>query len=468
MSRSDGRTAALGGQAMLLVFTAAMGASGCDLVLGYGDRDPALGSGASGSGASGAGMGDGGMGGAAGAGSTGGGGTQSGTAAGANGGGGAGGSQTGAGGVLPTCGDGRLDAGEQCDDAGESADCNADCTVADCGDGKLNVTAAEQCDDGNAIDNDHCSNACTLAPTVTISSSSVFDTTAGLLNGMPVPNWNDAEKRWYSSGFTVNAGVTLTVIGDSPLTIDVAGVALIHGTIDLSGGNGGMATSQVEACDTAGVGGAAGPGGYPGGVGGGTGGTGTEAGGPGGAPNASLQALGGDASTVTDGNFGAAGGGGGGHLNGGQAGGTNGGATAGVGGQFYASLPPLIGGSGGGGGSVEKDGTLGAGLAPSDDDGTGGGGGGGALALLSTASILVTGTIDASGGNGGSQGSCTENMGLGGGGAGGAIHLDSPATNVDGATLDVAGGAGGVSVTNLPATEPFEGGDGAPGRVVVM
>ncbi|MFQ5478966.1 MAG: DUF4215 domain-containing protein [Candidatus Binatia bacterium] len=48
------------------------------------------------------------------------------------------------------CGNGLVDPGtdEQCDDAGESAACNADCTVSICGDGTLNVLSGEECDDG--------------------------------------------------------------------------------------------------------------------------------------------------------------------------------------------------------------------------------------------------------------------------------------------------------------------------------
>ena len=45
-----------------------------------------------------------------------------------------------------TCGDGVTDPGEDCDDKGESKNCNADCTKAVCGDGILNTTAGETCD----------------------------------------------------------------------------------------------------------------------------------------------------------------------------------------------------------------------------------------------------------------------------------------------------------------------------------
>ena len=47
----------------------------------------------------------------------------------------------------PVCGDGVPAGDEACDDAGESATCNADCTLAACGDGLVNATAGEECDD---------------------------------------------------------------------------------------------------------------------------------------------------------------------------------------------------------------------------------------------------------------------------------------------------------------------------------
>ncbi len=56
----------------------------------------------------------------------------------------------------PFCGDGSVDAGEECDGGGESAACNTDCTVAQCGDGTLNVTAGEECDGGLGCTNCLC------------------------------------------------------------------------------------------------------------------------------------------------------------------------------------------------------------------------------------------------------------------------------------------------------------------------
>jgi hypothetical protein len=42
----------------------------------------------------------------------------------------------------------------------EAAMCDADCTPSMCGDGVVNVTAGEQCDDGNSTDTDTCRNNC--------------------------------------------------------------------------------------------------------------------------------------------------------------------------------------------------------------------------------------------------------------------------------------------------------------------
>jgi cysteine-rich repeat protein len=62
-----------------------------------------------------------------------------------------------------SCGNGVLDAGEQCDGSGETATCNIDCTVALCGDSKINPSAGEECDDGNPDDSDWCVTTCRAA-----------------------------------------------------------------------------------------------------------------------------------------------------------------------------------------------------------------------------------------------------------------------------------------------------------------
>ncbi len=61
-----------------------------------------------------------------------------------------------------TCGDGVFNnaAGEECDAAGESASCDNDCTLVECGDGNQNISAGEECDDGNNSTGDGCNAAC--------------------------------------------------------------------------------------------------------------------------------------------------------------------------------------------------------------------------------------------------------------------------------------------------------------------
>jgi cysteine-rich repeat protein len=62
--------------------------------------------------------------------------------------------------LRSVCGNGRLDNGEQCDDANRSNNdaCLNNCKAARCGDGF--VGPGEQCDDANRVNNDRCSNAC--------------------------------------------------------------------------------------------------------------------------------------------------------------------------------------------------------------------------------------------------------------------------------------------------------------------
>ncbi|WP_338082227.1 DUF4215 domain-containing protein, partial [Enhygromyxa salina] len=61
----------------------------------------------------------------------------------------------------PSCGDGVVDEGEECDDGEESEQCNADCTSAACGDGIINASAGESCDDGG--ESAECNDDCTAA-----------------------------------------------------------------------------------------------------------------------------------------------------------------------------------------------------------------------------------------------------------------------------------------------------------------
>ncbi|MBY0279599.1 DUF4215 domain-containing protein [Candidatus Binatia bacterium] len=59
------------------------------------------------------------------------------------------------------CGDGFTQSGEQCDDGNQNQNdaCKNDCTNNVCGDQIVNPSA-EECDDGNAVNNDGCTNLC--------------------------------------------------------------------------------------------------------------------------------------------------------------------------------------------------------------------------------------------------------------------------------------------------------------------
>ncbi|MCP3684837.1 MAG: DUF4215 domain-containing protein [bacterium] len=81
---------------------------------------------------------------------------------------------------LPYCGNGIVEAGEDCDD-GNSVDddsCTNDCTfyippLPYCGDG--NVDPGEECDDGNSVNYDSCTNDCTIFPPLPVCGNGVVE-----------------------------------------------------------------------------------------------------------------------------------------------------------------------------------------------------------------------------------------------------------------------------------------------------
>ena len=80
--------------------------------------------------------------------------------------------------LSPTCGDGTLDGGEECDDATENSlepdgHCRPDCSLSRCGDAILDTS--EECDDGNRISGDGCDRHCAIEE---LEESQVSDTSS--------------------------------------------------------------------------------------------------------------------------------------------------------------------------------------------------------------------------------------------------------------------------------------------------
>jgi cysteine-rich repeat protein len=74
------------------------------------------------------------------------------------------------------CGDGIVQEGEQCDDGNTTAGdgCSATCTSEPvCGDGHQDP--GEQCDDGNTDNNDACRNDCTLCPSTSVCGNGLVE-----------------------------------------------------------------------------------------------------------------------------------------------------------------------------------------------------------------------------------------------------------------------------------------------------
>ena len=80
--------------------------------------------------------------------------------------------------AMTSCGDGVVDAGEQCDDGAANDDlgngtCRTSCLLATCGDGGIDFIQGETCDDGDTVPGDGCSATCTREPMGTCGDGTV-------------------------------------------------------------------------------------------------------------------------------------------------------------------------------------------------------------------------------------------------------------------------------------------------------
>ncbi len=122
---------------------------------------------------------------------------------------------------VQTCGDHFVQETEVCDDGMETPLCDADCTAPMCGDGLVNYSAGEECDDGNNHGSDGCTPACTPLQ--------IVDMAAGPSHQCIV--LSDGAVRCWGSGFNGKLGRgDEENIGDDPgelptADIDVGGPA---------------------------------------------------------------------------------------------------------------------------------------------------------------------------------------------------------------------------------------------------
>ncbi|MBL7663504.1 MAG: hypothetical protein JNM93_00110 [Bacteriovoracaceae bacterium] len=248
--------------------------------------------------------------------------------------------------------------------------------------------------------------------------------------------------------------------GNNPIIIRALGKVTISGTLNLSGGNG-------QSAATAGGGGPR------------TGGIGI-AGGKNGADSLdSSIASDGNAGTDVAGNGGGGGGGYGDNL-GIDAGGGGGGGGSIVGGTVTAGGNGNGGGNGfggaAGGSALSNDNIIGPFYTGTDIggagggsggrgetststffSGAGGGAGGGSILISAASDIILNGSINTDGGDGGDSSSLA---GAGGGGSGGVIVLQTAAAFINNGSLFARGGSGGSA-----AGDAGPGGNGGPGII---
>ena len=144
-------------------------------------------------------------------------------------------------GVVPsTCGNGTVEAGEDCDHSGESATCNADCTTSACGDGKTNTTAGEACDDSNTI-----TETCTYGQTSCTVCDATCQNVAGATNYCGDNNTDAGDGEACDDGNTTTETCTY---GQTSCTVCDATCQSVAGATSYCGDNT-TDTGDGETCD---------------------------------------------------------------------------------------------------------------------------------------------------------------------------------------------------------------------------
>jgi cysteine-rich repeat protein len=105
--------------------------------------------------------------------------------------------------VAPSCGDTKLEEGEQCDDGDDATDgACPKCKLAACGDGLVRL-GHEECDDGNNVAGDGCSPTCTWEA-IAIAAGDAM--TCALSAGGEVKCWGDGGQGALGQGDTLDRG----------------------------------------------------------------------------------------------------------------------------------------------------------------------------------------------------------------------------------------------------------------------
>lgn len=90
--------------------------------------------------------------------------------------------------TFPACGDGIFNMSvEECDDGVQTAGCEVNCMLPACGDGTLNALAGEECEDGNTSSADPCSSLCQKQEVLALTSGENHN--CAILTGGVVKCW---------------------------------------------------------------------------------------------------------------------------------------------------------------------------------------------------------------------------------------------------------------------------------------
>jgi cysteine-rich repeat protein len=108
------------------------------------------------------------------------------------------------------CGNGSIDAGEECDKGANNSDnpnatCRADCSYPRCGDSIIDTSFNEECDDGNRVSNDGCDRFCEKE-TGTKTPTQIAFTPTTLKKSLGTPNTplTPAETKVLSENTTIS------------------------------------------------------------------------------------------------------------------------------------------------------------------------------------------------------------------------------------------------------------------------